>query len=501
MTDAETALAEPTHVLSVETMKVDNDFMEDTDAGAYAAATTVYSKEEERKYLRKLDLRLISLLAAVYLCSFLDRSNIGNAKTAGMSTDLGLSSSQYAWLLTIFYIPYILFEWCTLLWKVFPANYYVCAVVCFWGVVSCLEAAAQNFGGMMTLRFFLGAIEATFGPGIPFFLSFFYRRDEMAFRSGIFFSAAPAASAFAGALAYGITSGNSKLQNWRLLFLVEGIPSIMMGVVCLFFLPRSAPEARFFNAREKEIAVARLARQNGETAHKLGLNKRQIFEAIMEPRTWLIALMYFCVNVSFSTLSVFMPTIINDMGFTAVHAQGLSAPPYVISWMSVIITTYFAAKYRVRSVFVIGHSMVAAAGYLILALVDLTGVRYFALYLCAIGMYSAVSVIMPWSVDNHGTDSKKGTGMFIMNFVGQCGPLLGTQMFPSSDSPYYRKGMWVCFGCLAGVTVIALALRLYLQYLNRKLDKRWGPVSEHQLDEVQEVGIDREFNPTYRYIL
>ncbi|KAK9323827.1 major facilitator superfamily domain-containing protein [Lipomyces orientalis] len=501
MIDMEQAPASRT----LEGFKVDDKFTENVgdhaEAGAYAAASTVFTPEEERRYLRKLDIRLVSLLSAIYLCSFLDRSNIGNANTAGMSLSLGLTSNQFTWLLTIFYIPYILFEWCTLLWKVFPANYYVCVVVFFWGLVSALQAATQNWAGMMTLRFFLGVAEAAYGPGVPFFLSFFYHRHEMAFRSGLFFSSAPLASAFAGALAYGITSGHSKLENWRLLFLVEGFPTMLMAVVALFFLPRSAPEARFFNAREKEIAIARLARQSGQTSHKLGLNFKHILEALLEPRSWIIALMYFCVNVSFSSLSVFMPTIIKEMGYTSVHAQGLSAPPYILSWMSVIAATFAAARYDIRSALIIPFSVLGAVGYLVLAIVTVTSVRYFAIYLCAVGMFTTVGVIMPWAVDNQGTDSKKGTGMFLLNLVGQCGPLLGTRMFPADDAPYYRKGMWVSCGCLFAVTVLAVILRFYLQYLNSRLDKKWGPVESQMVEELDEVGVDREFNPTYRYIL
>ncbi|KAK9357738.1 major facilitator superfamily domain-containing protein [Lipomyces starkeyi] len=449
MTDLEHTAASRT----MEDIKIDDKFTENldenADAGAYAAATIVFTPEEERRYLRKLDIRLVSLLSAIYLCSFLDRSNIGNAKTAGMSASLKLTSNQFSWLLTIFYIPYI--------------------------------AVTHNWAGMMVLRFFLGVAEAAYGPGVPFFLSFFYHRHEMAFRSGLFFSSAPLASAFAGALAYGITSGESKLANWHSQHADGHRRALLPSPV--------RTGSKIFQCPEKEIAVARLARQSGQTSHKLGLNMKQIFEAMMEPRSWIIALMYFCLNVSFSSLSVFMPEIINVMAYTSVHAQGMSAPPYIISWMSVIATTFLAAKYHIRSALVIPFSLLGAVGYLILALVLCN-------LLCAIGMFTTVGVIMPWSVDNQGTDSKKGTGMFLLNLVGQCGPLL-----PQTDTPYYRQGMWVSCGCLFAVTLLAVILRFYLQLLNHRLDKRWGPVESQNVEELQEVGVDREFNPTFRFIV
>ncbi|KAK9476578.1 major facilitator superfamily domain-containing protein [Lipomyces japonicus] len=488
-----------------EVAKANEKFVEtldgNADAEAYAAAATVFSADEEKKYLRKLDWNLIPLISAIYLCSFLDRSNIGNAKTAGLLKDLNMSDAQFSWLLTIFYIPYILFEWCALLWKVFPANYYVFSVVFFWGTISILQSVAKNWAGMMALRFFLGLAEAAYGPGIPFFLSFFYKRHEVPLRSGIFLSCAPLANAFAGALAYGITSGHTHIHNWQLLFIVEGAPTILMSFVALFFLPNSAPTARFFNEREKEIATARLAVQTGSTTVKLGLDFKQIREALLEPRSWIIALMYFCINVSFSSLSVFMPTILEQMGYTSVHAQGMSAPPYVFAFLCTVTATFLASKFQWRSAIIIPAAATSAVGYLLLAVVSTVGVRYFALFICAAGMFCSVAVIMPWAVDNQGTDSKKGTGMFLLNLIGQCGPILGTRMFPSSDSPRYFRGMWVCFGCLVAVMALAIINRLYLQFLNHRLDKRWGKVEEQRAEEIDEVGVEREFNPTYRYII
>lgn len=103
----------------------------------------------------------------------------------------------------------------------------------------------------MACRFFLGISEAGFGPGIPYLLSFFYLRHEVGVRIAIFLSAAPLATSFSGALAYGITSGHPHLAKWRLLFLVEGLPTICMAPVAYFFLPDTPDKARFLTEEEK----------------------------------------------------------------------------------------------------------------------------------------------------------------------------------------------------------------------------------------------------------
>ncbi|TVY86254.1 putative transporter, partial [Lachnellula willkommii] len=242
----------------------------------------------EKRVLRKLDKRLVSL--AFVLCTtsstsklknclltrtpdllaYLDRSNIGNAKIAGLDSDLHLSSSQYQWLLTIFYISYILFEWFALMWKLVPPHIWATFCVLGWGITATLQSATYSFSGLMAARFFLGLFEAGYGPGIPYLLSFFYLRHEVGFRSGIFLSAAPLATCFAGALAYGITSDETpRIANWRLLFLVEGLPCIVAGVATFFLMPDSPEKASFLTEEEKEVTRARALRQVGSgEAHR-----------------------------------------------------------------------------------------------------------------------------------------------------------------------------------------------------------------------------------------
>lgn len=151
---------------------------------------------------------------------------------------------------------------------------------------------------MMALRFILGAAEATVGPGIIYFLSFFYLRHELGFRCGMYFASAPLASTFAGALAYGLTSArNSKLASWRLLFLVEGIPTIIMAPFIFFFLPDSPPTAKFLNADEKKVAAARNVKQAGAVKRVGKPNWSAIGATFLDVKAWICA-----VRLSFPAL-------------------------------------------------------------------------------------------------------------------------------------------------------------------------------------------------------
>ena len=157
----------------------------------------------ERRVVRKMDLRVVSLVTALYVLAFLDRSNIGNAKIAGMEQALHLVGSRYQVLLNVFYVTYIVFEFQALMWKLIPPHIWLTITVLAWGIFATCQAATQTYGGMVILRLLLGIAEAGFGPGIPYLLSFFYLRHEVGLRIAIFLSAAPLATTFSGALAYG----------------------------------------------------------------------------------------------------------------------------------------------------------------------------------------------------------------------------------------------------------------------------------------------------------
>jgi dipeptide/tripeptide permease len=184
--------------------------------------------------------------------------------------------------------------------------------------------------------------------------------------------------------------------------------------------------------------------------------------------------MYFSCNISYSSLPVFLPTILKEMGFSPLNAQGLSAPPYFISFLVVIASTYIADRTQQRGIIIMILSLVGAIGYILLAATGATGPRYFGVYLAAAGIFPCIANILPWVLNNQGSDTKRGTGIAILNLIGQCGPLLGTRIYPATDLPYYRMGMWICASFMLFNGLLALGLRLLLVWKNKKLDEKYG---------------------------
>jgi len=185
----------------------------------------------------------------------------------------------------------------TLLYRVVPAHIYISLCVASWSLIASLQALAGSFSSMFILRALLGIGEAAFLPGIPFLLSFFFKRDELAFRTGLFISAAPLATSFAGSLAWLITKFGDRvpMANWRLLFLVEGCPSIIVAVIAWYQIADSPDTARYLSRHEKLVARLRLKGEKDDeknaTSDKSKLDWGEIREALTDRKCWLTAVM------------------------------------------------------------------------------------------------------------------------------------------------------------------------------------------------------------------
>ena len=173
------------------------------------------------------------------------------------------------------------------------------------------------------------------------------------------------------------------------------------------------------------------------------------------------------------------------MGYSSISSQGLSAPPFLVAFCVVLFTAKASDTLATRSPFVCFHAALGLVGY---ALIALGGwlkwpniVRYLCVYPAAAGFFSAITIIITWTMNNQESNAKKGTGMTILNLLGQCGPLIGTRLYPDSDKPYYVKGMSVC--ALAMLVVLALALLLRVVLIRENKAKALTADAETSSDE------------------
>lgn len=296
-------------------------------------------------------------------------------------------------------------------------------------------------------------------------------------------TAAPLATTFASSLAWLITrfAENGPIAPWRLLFLVEGFPAVVVATVAFRAIPDSPEQAGYLTRREREIAGLRLS---GPRDVGQGRGGTKGWAALRDPVPWATAGIFLLTNIAYSSLPVFLPSILTQMGHTPVASQALSVPPYLISFVAVLAVARASDALRSRAYLIAACALSSAAGYAFLALShrlgDLLGgdghgggaalnmARYLAVYPAAAGFFCVVVLAIAWNINNSRGRDHKGAGFALMQVIGQMGPLIGTRLYPEEDGPWFTGGMGVCAAAMFGVAGLALGLRAYLARANRR---------------------------------
>jgi len=202
-------------------------------------------------------------MCVVYGLNYLDKTTISYASVMGMKKDIGLVGNDYQWLGSMFYFGYIAWEYPTnRLLQRLPIGKYSAACIILWGLVLSCFAAVENFSGAVAIRFMLGVTEAAVTPGFALITSQWYTKKEQGTRTGIWFSFNGWGQILGGFLAYGIAKGTDKnqtsLEGWKIVFLVTGLLTVVMGIVFLFEVPDNQLNARWLKKEDRILAIERI---------------------------------------------------------------------------------------------------------------------------------------------------------------------------------------------------------------------------------------------------
>jgi len=307
----------------------------------------------ERTLLRKCDVFLLPPLAFMYLCNALDKGSISNAKTNGFDKDIHLVGNQYYLLVMIFYVPFCLFGTpISLLIKRFSAARVLPLMMIGFGSMALLSSAAKNFSQIFALRFFLGIFESAMLPGVLFYLSTFYKRNELASRVGLFYAASSIAGAFSGLIAFGVFQIQSKYKGWQYLYWIEGSSTIVFAVFAFFWLPRSAQTWRLLTAEEKELAKMRILADSSSAVDEQ-LDIRDAFIPFRDWRYAVWAVISLCLGVPLASVNNFLPQIVGSLGYSAVKTNLFTVAP-----ISSVLWPFFCSR-SLQTTFVNGRSTYA----------------------------------------------------------------------------------------------------------------------------------------------
>ncbi|KAI2468502.1 MFS general substrate transporter [Annulohypoxylon bovei var. microspora] len=455
-----------------------------------------------RRILWKLDTRILPVIAVMFLCSFLDRTNVGNARLYNLEADIGITDHQYDQGLAVFYATYILSEIPSnlILKKLTPQIWLPCLTF-FWGVSAMCLGFVQNFSGFAGVRALLGLTEGGLLPGIVLYLSTIYTRGELALRIGIFYTAASLSGAFGGLLARGIAEIGTRggLNRWRWIFVLEGLFTALVGIAAYFLLPNGVASAKFLTPEERQFASDRLHAGNGtgdgshrekESSERFAWS--EVARGIFSAQTWFTAFAYFGILSGLYSFGLFLPTIISGLGYTADEAQLWSVIPYAVASVVTVFTAFLSDRFRVRGLIMLCSLPLAIIGYAVIANTKNDKVKYGMTFLMATGLYSSVPPVLGWLSNNSAGHYKRATTSALQLAIANCGGFVAVFIYPKTQGPVYYEGHTIILGLLCGGWLFVACNVMYCWKINR--DKANG-----KYDKYRGFGDDRD--PTFKLIL
>ncbi|CDW97059.1 hypothetical protein [Sporisorium scitamineum] len=405
-----------------------------------------YTRQEERRLVRKIDFLVVPILLVLYLLSFLDRSNIGNAKLEGLVKHIKLK--DYSTALTLFFVGYVIGEVpANIVLKKTSPPLWLPTLTLIWGVISVVQGLVHNQAGLFAVRFFLGLSE----------------------------SGAAFLGAFGGILAYGIgfMRGVGGKAGWSWILILEGLLTIVVSVAAYKIVPHYPQKSRSFSDREKAIIAARM-QADRDSLDEEAFSREGVKQAFTDPYVYLYGLLFHGFAFALYTISLFMPTIISDLGYTAANAQLLTVPPYFLAFIFTMTIAHISFVVKRRLVFIIGCALLAIVGYIVQITSPTVTGRYVAIFITTPGVYAGNALLLSLPSENVSGQTKRATALAMQIGFGNRGSIVGVQLYrrplgglknPSFHISHGLSIVWLGFGIGA-----ASALWFLLSRENRRRD-------------------------------
>lgn len=324
-----------------------------------------------------------------------------------------------------------------------------------------------------------------------------YKRNEQHYRIALFFSAAALAGAFGGVLAWGIAhmKGVGGLAGWRWIFILEGLLTIVVSLVAYGFIVNYPSTAKFLSEDERVFIHNRLASNNDATRNE-AFTWGNVLKAIKDPKVWLYGLGFHTLSLPLYTLSLFLPTIIKELGFTAAHAQLLTVPPYALATILTIAVAVASEKTARRAPFIMGSSCFAIIGYIILFSSKRPYVSYVGTIFAAGGIYPATAIVLSWPANNVSGQTKRATANAMQISIGNLGAVLGTQLYRTETAPRFFLGHGFALGYLVANVFVVGTLWWVLKSENARRNRGEREERLRGIDEGEWLGDE---DPRWRF--
>jgi ACS family tartrate transporter-like MFS transporter len=409
--------------------------------------------------LAKVRRRLIPFLFLLYVVAYLDRINVSFAALQ-MNEALGFTSGVYGLGAGIFFISYVLFEVpSNLILHRVGVRLWIARIMITWGIASSAMVFVQGTWSFYALRFLLGAAEAGFFPGIILYLTRWFPAEDRARAIALFMTATALAGVIGGPLSGALLSleGFAGLHGWQWLFLLEGLPAVVLGCAVLAWLPDGPADAAWLDPAEREWVAARL--REDDDAHR-GSAHAAFLPALRSRRLWMLAVLYFSIIITFYGVSFWLPQILQSLsGMSDLRVAFLSALPYIVAAVGIVVVAKQSDRTGMRAGLVSVSACVGAVGFAAAALVESPVASLAALSVAALGIWGTLGPF--WAMPPAFLRGAAAAGgIATINSVGNIGGFVGPYAvgYVREATGDFAAGLWLMAGSLVVAALVAAVL-------------------------------------------
>jgi ACS family tartrate transporter-like MFS transporter len=428
------------------------------------ADPVVLTPEESKILYSKITWRLIPLLFICYIIAYIDRINIGFTKLQlqeVLGVDERVFGSVYGIGAGLFFIGYFLFEVpSNLIMQRVGARIWIARIMIIWGLVSMGMMFIHSTATFYSARFLLGVAEAGFYPGVILYLTYWFPDKERAHTVALFATGTVIAGIIGSPLSGAILGLHNKggLEGWQWLFLLEGIPAVLMGIVVFFVLPNRPQNVKWLSPAEKVWIQARLDEESLQTSGKVHAHLSEVFRS---GRIWLLCFIYFLLTVGIYGYEMWLPSIIKEFSGLSYSIVGLiNAVPYVIAMVFMVWTGYHSDRTGERRWHVAVAAFSAALGFGLSAWLQNPYVGMAALMMALIGLKSAMAPFWALSTTFLSGTAAAG-GIALINSVGNLGGFVGPTLVGVviDKTGSMAIALWVLAAALLLMGILVLLIR------------------------------------------
>ncbi|KAF2214256.1 hypothetical protein CERZMDRAFT_82991 [Cercospora zeae-maydis SCOH1-5] len=479
---ANTAISNPeAYTASINNEKGSKDV---DDAYGYLHSRAGLAGEQEidiKKVHRKVDYRIIPIMFLVLGLQNLDKSLLNYAIVMGLPKDLKLKGNDLNNIASSLWWSYLavspLIAWAM---NKMPLGKWLGVAMSLWGIVTACVAAVNNFGQLLAIRLLLGLCDAALIPALMLISCHYYRKDEQAARFAIWFSSVGFAQIIGGLISYGFQYvTHSSLDSWRIMYLVMGVISLVVGLLCFFVMPDSPMRAKFLSDAEKTALLHHVSvNQTGVTGHNIEWH--QLRELVLDPQMYLLAFLNISVSLGSGILNTYSSTLIKSFGYDSKQASLLNTPGGAVVIITCVIFA-FVIRYHIMPRYLLsilglcfaftGACMVAFSAH------EKHGLQLAGIYLVYCGTFTS-GIKLQWITANVAGHTKRAAASAIMSGTFSIGHMIAPYAVQPKDAPYYEVGKEVLVGA-KGLPILMLSfLAVYYTLVNRHRDRTYGKSRE-----------------------